>query len=80
MRRFVFLLLFAAACGDPNVPLDATARKQVDSLSAVGIGIARQQQDSICKDQRINLLPLLIDSIKKERLRTIEAQLKQVPQ
>ncbi len=80
MRALLFLLFIASGCGDPNIPLDATARRRVDSLAAVGVGLARQQQDSICREQRITLLPVLIDSIKQERIRAIQAQLNQIPQ
>lgn len=80
MRFLALLLLVALGCGDPSIPLDATARRRVDSLSAVGIGLARQQQDSICREQHTHLLPLLIDSIRKERIKAIQTQLNQLPQ
>ncbi len=79
MRFFIFVVLFCTACGNSNAPLDADARRQVDSLSASGIGIARRDLDSICKTQRTTLLPSLVDSIKNERLQEIKRQLENVP-
>ena len=79
MRFLIFAVLCCAACGSPNAPLDADARRQVDSLSASGIGIARRDLDSVCKTQHTTLLPLLVDSLKKERLQEIKRQLENVP-
>ena len=79
MRLFTLLIIFCTACGNPNVPLDVEARRQVDSLSAAGIGVARREIDSVCKIQHTTVLPQLIDSIKKERLQEINRQLESVP-
>lgn len=67
------------ACVNTNRPLDADERHQVDSLAAAAIGVARRDLDSVCRDQKKNYLPVLIDSLKKERLRNIQEQIKQIP-
>lgn len=74
----IFFLLLGA-CGNPNTPLDAGTRQKIDSLTAGGINAARQELDSLCLLQRATVLPGLVDSIKKKRLREIERQLKTVP-
>ncbi len=80
MTRFLLpVAVCFAACGNPNVPLDADSRKQVDSLAASGIGIARRELDSMCKIQHTTLLPVLVDSIKKERQEEIKRQLQGIP-
>lgn len=76
---FFCCFLSLMACVNTNRPLDADERHQVDSLAAAAIGVARRDLDSICRDQRKNYLPLLIDSLKKERLRNIQEQIKQIP-
>lgn len=79
-RIFPFLgFLFLLGCGSQGTPLDAGARRQVDSLSAAGIGVARRELDSICKESQTTVLPLLIDSLKKERKKEIQRQLETVP-
>lgn len=80
MKYGLFLVLLTfCACGNPNVPLDASERRRVDSLSAAGIGVARRELDSVCKIEKVSLMPALVDSIKKVRLKRIEEQLKQIP-
>ncbi len=83
MRYFVPLLLFCLfslqmACDNTNVPLDAEARRMVDSLSAARIGIERRTIDSLCRSYNRTLLPQMVDSIKQVRLRQIEEQIKRV--
>lgn len=68
-----------SSCGTPSTPMDADTRMRIDSISNAQIALAQIQQDSLCKAAHKTQLPLLIDSIKKERLREIEAQLKTVP-
>lgn len=81
MKRIVpFLgLFFLWGCGSQGTPLDAGARRQVDSLSAAGIGVARRELDSVCKEGQTTVLPLLIDSLKKERKKEIQRQLETIP-
>lgn len=79
-RIFLFCgFIFWLGCGGQGTPLNADARRQVDSLSAAGIGVARRDLDSICKENQVSVLPLLIDSLKKERKKEIQRQLETVP-
>ncbi len=73
------LCLLLAACGNPNTPLDAGTRQRIDSTAAAQIRLAREELDSLCKLQQKTVLPQLVDSIKKKRLREIQEQLKTVP-
>lgn len=78
----LFLLpvaLCLPACDSANTPLDAETRFRIDSLVNVQIGQAQKEHDSLCKAANLTQLPLLIDSIKKIRVREIEEQLKTVP-
>jgi hypothetical protein len=70
--------LFAPACTtDP--PLDADTRQQIDSVSFARIRDLRREMDSLCKEERTARLPQLIDSIRQQRVREIQEQLKTVP-
>ena len=78
----VFIAVFIAllwGCGNPHTPLDAGTRQKIDSLTALGINSARKETDSLCLLQQTTVLPGLVDSIRKKRLREIERQLKTVP-
>jgi len=79
----LWLLLLVAlclpACDSANTPLDAETRFRIDSLVNVQIAQAQKEHDSLCKAANMTQLPLLIDSIKKIRVREIEEQLKTVP-
>lgn len=77
--RFALLALCLQACSGSNQPLDAATRQAVDSLSTAQIRQARADLDSLCLQQRTTVLPQMVDSIKKHRLREIEEQLKTVP-
>ncbi|MEY3243001.1 MAG: hypothetical protein RIR11_4440 [Bacteroidota bacterium] len=80
MKYYLFLIIIlSASCGDNNVPLDADARRTVDSLASAEIGVERRTIDSLCKEQHTHVLPLLIDSIKKVRLEQIQKQLNSIP-
>jgi len=67
------------ACGSPNTPLDAATRTRIDSISNAQIALAQTEYDSLCRVAQTNQLPLMVDSIKKIRLRKIEEQLKTIP-
>jgi hypothetical protein len=70
--------LLAPACTtDP--PLDADTRQQIDSISFARIRDLRREMDSLCKEERSVRLPQLIDSIRQQRVREIQEQLKTVP-
>ncbi len=73
------LLFLLLSCNNADTPLDAETRRVIDSISADQIRNARAQLDSSCKRDRTTVLPLLIDSLRKERLKEIERQLKTVP-
>lgn len=79
--RFLALALFflLLSCNNADTPLDAETRQVIDSISAAQIRSARAELDSLCKRDRVTVLPLLIDSLRKERLKEIERQLKTVP-
>jgi hypothetical protein len=83
MRTLVFVLsifLFAiCSCDQGERPLDAEVKQRIDSLSNVRIREAKAELDTLCKHQHLTLLPLLIDSIKKERMKEIEQALKTIP-
>jgi|GEM_PF-754403 len=81
-----FNLLFVSAlsccllsCGSQNTPLDADTRTRIDSTANAQIAKAQVAHDSLCNALQTTLLPHLIDSIKKLRLREIEEQLKTIP-
>lgn len=67
------------ACGGQGTPIDADTRMRIDSISNAQIAKAQIEQDSLCRTAKITQLPLLVDSIKKIRLREIEEQLKTIP-
>ncbi len=80
MKYYIFsIIILFTSCGDNSVPLDAEARRTVDSLASAEIGIERRTIDSLCKEQHTHVLPLLIDSIKKVRLEQIQKQLSTIP-
>ncbi len=68
------------ACADADAPLDPKVRHQIDSLSAVEVQRTRIEVDSWCARERAVLLPVLMDSIRRQRLRQIERQLQALPQ
>jgi len=72
------LLLFS--CGGSETPIDADTRQAIDSIAIVRIQVARAQVDSTCRQDRVTLLPHLIDSLRKVRVSEIEKQLKTIPQ
>lgn len=78
-RLIPFISLYLVACGAQNTPLDADTRIRIDSIANAQIARAQTEFDSLCKAAQITQLPLLVDSIKKIRLREIEKQLKTVP-
>lgn len=74
----VILLLFFS-CGSTETPLDADTRKAIDSISVERIRVVRSGLDSVCKQERITVLPHLVDSLRQQRISEIEKQLKTVP-
>ena len=74
-----FAVLAFFSCENANPPLDAEPRQSIDSTATAEINKKRVELDSICKINEKNQLPLLVDSIKKVRLREIKEQLKTVP-
>ena len=66
-------------CGSGNAPMDAETRITIDSIVTAQNAMVRKEIDSLCVVYEKNMLPHLIDSIKKVRLREIEEQLKTVP-
>ncbi len=72
-------VLCLLACGSSNTPLNANTRMRIDSIANAQISKAQLEYDSLCKVAQITRLPLLVDSIKKIRVREIEEQLKTVP-
>lgn len=84
MHRKCFLSIvlatgFLTGCGNTNTPLDADTRSRIDSIANLQISLAQKSQDSLCKVAQTTTLPHLIDSLKKERLREIQEQLKTLP-
>ena len=80
MKYCIFLIIILlASCGENNVPLDAEARRMVDSLASAEIGVERRTIDSLCKEQHTHVLPVLVDSIKKVRVEQIKKQLRSIP-
>lgn len=81
LLRFILpLLCFCAiACGSSNTPLDAGTRQAIDSISSLQIRQARVELDTQCAARRRTELPRLVDSIKNERIREIQQQLRTVP-
>ncbi|MCC6461537.1 MAG: hypothetical protein IT260_13775 [Saprospiraceae bacterium] len=81
LLRFVLSLLCvcAIACGGSNTPLDADTRQAIDSISSLQMRQARIELDTQCATRRRTELPQLVDSIKKERIREIQQQLRTMP-
>ncbi len=80
MRKLLYGSLIAAvfsACGS-EAPMDANTRATIDSTATSQISLARIALDSSCAAAEKTQLPLLVDSIKKVRLREIEEQLKDI--
>ena len=75
----IAIALCLLACGSQNTPLDADTRIRIDSTANAQIAKAQVEHDSLCKIAQITILPHLVDSIKKIRMREIEEQLKTVP-
>lgn len=65
----------SSACTDANAPLDPKVRYRIDSISTAQIQLAREEIDSLCAQERTRRLPVLMDSIRRQRLREIERQL-----
>ena len=81
---FAAITVFAAlcgwlACGSADTPLDANTRQTIDSLSTAEIRLVRVELDSQCQMAQVTVVPQMVDSIKKVRLREIEEQLKTIP-
>ncbi len=68
-----------SACGSAETPLDANTRQTIDSLSTAEIRLLRVELDSQCQMAKVTVIPHLVDSIKKVRLREIDEQLKTIP-
>lgn len=82
VKNALFLIVtvvLLAGCGNSNTPLDADTRSRIDSIANVRIALAQKENDSLCKAAQTTILPQLVDSLKKERLREIQEQLKTVP-
>lgn len=75
---WVCLLQTFTSCGG-EAPIDAETRMEIDSTVAAQSNYARKELDSLCVVYEKTLLPQMIDSIKKVRLKEIERQLKTVP-
>jgi hypothetical protein len=75
----ILLSLLFASCDNGDRPLDADVKQRIDSLSNVRIREVKAEMDTLCKRQHLTVLPLLIDSIKKERKIEIENALKSIP-
>lgn len=76
----VAVLFYAPACGGPEAPLDAGTRQRIDSIAAARIRDLRVVLDSQCQAERTVQLPVLMDSIRRVRLREIEEKLRSIPQ
>ncbi len=75
----VLALIYLPACGGPDAPLDADTRQRIDSSAAAQIRQIRISLDSLCQAQRSAQLPVLMDSIRRVRLREIEEKLRTIP-
>ncbi|HAD13122.1 MAG TPA: hypothetical protein DCF33_11890 [Saprospirales bacterium] len=79
-----YLVFFLAAglmsgCGNNSAPLDAETRSRIDSIANAHVALAQKKYDSLCIVAQTTVLPGLVDSLKKERLREIQEQLKTIP-
>lgn len=80
LTGLLLVLLYVSACGNvPDPPLDADTRQRIDSISAAQIRNLRLVLDSQCRSERATLLPVMMDSIRKVRLREIEEKLRTIP-
>ena len=73
------LVLWAAACGSPNTPLDADTRYRIDSTATEQIRQLNYELDTLCVYLRYHDMDRLVDSFKQVRKRQIEEQLRNVP-
>lgn len=76
----LLVLALLPACGSPDAPLDADTRQRIDSIGAAQIRQAQISLDSLCQTQRSAQLPVLMDSIRRVRLREIDEKLRTIPQ
>jgi hypothetical protein len=71
--------LFLSSCDNVNAPLDANTRQKIDSSVVAQNKLILKEVDSLCKVQHTTVLPQLVDSIKKVRVKEIEKQLESIP-
>ncbi len=67
-------------CTGADAPMEPKLRARIDSIATARIQRARIEVDSWCAQQRVTRLPVLVDSIRRQRLREIEKQLQGLPQ
>ncbi len=84
--RFIFAAIITfisvcgwLSCGSAETPLDANTRQTIDSLATAEIRVLRIELDSQCQMARVTVVPQMVDSIKRVRLREIEEQLRTIP-
>ncbi len=70
-----FLVGVLAACTNANAPLEPKVRYRIDSIATVQMQRAQAEIDSLCALEHLRRLPVLTDSIRRQRLREIERQL-----
>lgn len=75
------LVFFGYGCTDPPLPaLGPNDRNLIDSLTKEKIKVIKPKLDSICDSGFDKRVKNMVDSIMKERLDEIEAQLKRKQQ
>lgn len=72
-----FAFLFSSC--EPEIPnLTSAERKMADSLYRNEMRVFRKNLDSLCLAKKDSLLPIYVDSMKKERIIEIEKQLERI--
>lgn len=83
MKTMKYCLVFViycslASCFSSSKPMDPSTRQAIDSISNAEIARIQTEMDSLCKLHRITDMPRLIDSVKQQRLKQIQEQLRNV--
>ena len=64
---FSILLFSLSACGEPEIKLDRTARRTIDTLVNYQLDSISPILDSLCKTTKDDFIQHAVDSIVKER-------------
>lgn len=74
------LLVCCLSCEDATQkPIDGKTRRIIDSIRSETLQKYQVVIDSLCLDQEKELLPVYLDSIRRQREKEIREKLKNIP-